>query len=167
MTQSVIVVDNSFTFFTKISWQRAIILLLEGKAVSLKDSKRIVRNATKTFEIIVPEVIQLIKAIRSLFKGKVPYSKRNVFLRDNYTCAYCGCKVSSELATVDHVIPKSQGGRSTWENCVTSCRDCNGTKADRTPTQAKMMIKFIKKPYQPTIAEFSSIKMKEILSLLT
>ena len=150
---TVVVLNADYTFLSTTSWQSAVCLLYEKKAETIKETTRIVRNQSRTVEITVPLVIRVIKYIRSVFKKSVPFSKRNVFVRDRQICAYCGTHIE-EFAdcTVDHVIPKSQGGLSTFENCVTACKSCNWSKADRTPSQAKMHLKF--KPYHPTINEY-------------
>ena len=83
----------------------------------------------------VPEVIVLAEYDR-LPTAAVTFSRRNIFKRDHWTCQYCGAQPGSEELTIDHVLPRSQGGISTWENCVLACVACNKRKADRTPEQA-------------------------------
>jgi 5-methylcytosine-specific restriction endonuclease McrA len=95
----------------------------------------------------VPEVIVLAEYDR-LPSAAVSFSRRNVFKRDHWTCQYCGVQPGSEELTIDHVVPRSQGGTSTWDNCVLACIDCNKQKADRTPHQAGMKLK--KPPLSPT-----------------
>lgn len=94
----------------------------------------------------VPEVIVLAGYDR-MPTGAVAFSRRNVFKRDHWSCQYCGCRPGSEELTIDHVVPRSQGGASTWDNCVLACIECNARKADRTPEQARMKLK--KAPIQP------------------
>ena len=84
----------------------------------------------------VPEVIVLADYDR-LPTAAVGFSRRNIFKRDHWTCQYCGCQPGGEELTIDHVLPRSQGGTSTWENCVLACIGCNKRKADRTPHQAR------------------------------
>jgi 5-methylcytosine-specific restriction endonuclease McrA len=152
MNTQVVVLNADYSFLSVTSWKNAVCLLIEEKAETLKETERIVRNCDRTVVITVPTVIRLVKFIRSIFKTKVPYSKRNVFARDSQKCAYCGTKMKEiSECTIDHVIPRAQGGKSTWDNCVTSCKPCNHKKADRTPSQAKMFLKI--KPYRPTISE--------------
>ena len=94
-----------------------------------------------------PEVILLSKYDR-LPQPKVHFSRRNLFRRDNMTCQYCGAQPGSDELTIDHIVPRSQGGTSTWENTALACVDCNRKKADRTPTQAHMkLLKVPKKPH--------------------
>jgi 5-methylcytosine-specific restriction endonuclease McrA len=95
----------------------------------------------------VPEVVALTSYDR-LPNLAVAFSRRNIFKRDHYTCQYCGVQPGSEELTIDHVLPRSQGGTSTWENCVLACVACNKRKADRTPQQASMHLR--KPPVRPT-----------------
>ena len=95
----------------------------------------------------VPEVITLTGYDR-LPSAAVTFSRRNVFKRDHYTCQYCGLQPGTEELSIDHVIPRSQGGTSTWENCVLACVACNKRKADRTPQQARMKLR--RPPVRPT-----------------
>ena len=106
-----------------------------------------------TFRVRVPEVITLLEYDR-VPKNAVVFSRRNIFRRDHFTCQYCHRQPGSEELTIDHVIPRSQGGTSTWENCVLACIDCNSRKADRTPTQARMPLKKIptRPKWQPLYA---------------
>ncbi len=94
----------------------------------------------------VPEVIALI-AFDRLPQSVVTFSRRNIFKRDRYTCQYCGRQPAPDELTIDHVVPRSQGGLSTWENCVLACVRCNHAKADRTPPQAKLKLR--KAPVRP------------------
>jgi 5-methylcytosine-specific restriction endonuclease McrA len=95
----------------------------------------------------VPEVVALTEYDR-LPNAHVTFSRRNIFKRDHYTCQYCGAQPGSEDLTLDHVLPRSQGGVSSWENCVLACMGCNKRKADRTPEQARMKLR--KQPVRPT-----------------
>ena len=92
------------------------------------------------FRLRVPEVITLTEYDR-LPTAAVTFSRRNLFKRDHFTCQYCGAQPGSEELTVDHVVPRAQGGPSRWENCVLACVACNKRKADRTPQQAGLKLK--------------------------
>lgn len=83
----------------------------------------------------VPEVISLVRYDR-LPRISVSFNRRNLFTRDRFTCQYCGAQPGGEELTIDHVVPRSQGGQTTWDNCVLACVACNHQKADRTPEQA-------------------------------
>jgi 5-methylcytosine-specific restriction endonuclease McrA len=94
----------------------------------------------------VPEVVSLTHYDR-LPSTAVTFSRRNVAKRDHYTCQYCGAQPGGESITVDHVVPRSQGGTSSWTNCVAACEACNARKADRTPEQAGLRLR--KRPARP------------------
>jgi 5-methylcytosine-specific restriction endonuclease McrA len=94
----------------------------------------------------VPEVVRLAQFDR-LPLAAVTFSRRNVAKRDHLTCQYCGAQPGWEQITVDHVLPRSQGGASSWTNCVAACLRCNARKADRTPEQAGMHLR--KRPARP------------------
>lgn len=94
----------------------------------------------------VPEVVTLTE-FDKLPNAAVTFSRRNVFKRDRYTCQYCNQQPGGDELTIDHVVPRAQGGESSWTNCVLACLACNSRKADRTPTQAKMLLR--KQPVRP------------------
>jgi 5-methylcytosine-specific restriction endonuclease McrA len=95
---------------------------------------------TSRLRLRVPEVVALTHYDRVPINS-VTFSRRNIFKRDRFTCQYCGSQPGSEELTIDHVVPRAQGGTSTWENCVLACVECNAHKADRTPQQASMPLK--------------------------
>lgn len=109
-----------------------------------EDGEPFIRTTRSAFR--VPEVVVLSHYDR-IPRRTVAFSRRNVFKRDRYTCQYCGRRPGSEELTIDHVLPRAQGGTSTWENCVLACVDCNARKANRTPDQAHMRL--LKKPIRP------------------
>ena len=132
-------------------------LMAKGKVQVLRHSERIIRTAEGII-VKIPAVMKLIKLIRTLYVNRVPFSKKNVLVRDGFKCAYCGTE--RQKLTIDHIIPKSKGGKATFENCVTSCKPCNNIKGDRTPREANMYLKV--KAYQPTISEFLRLKVKKL-----
>lgn len=95
---------------------------------------------TMKLRLRVPEVITLMHYDR-LPRNIVAFSRRNVFKRDQFTCQYCGRRPGSEELTIDHVVPRSQGGNSSWENCVLACVECNMRKANRTPEESRMPLR--------------------------
>lgn len=151
-----IVLNGDFSFLNTISWRRAICLLIKGKAEALKYADKVIYCADGS-EVKIPLVMRLIKVIRLIYKNRVPYSKRNIMVRDDFKCCYCGAE---NHLTIDHIIPTSRGGKTTFENCVTACFDCNNKKNNRTPREAKMFLS--KKPHAPTISEFFRLKMKNL-----
>lgn len=92
--------------------------------------------------LCVPEVITLTSYDR-LPTAAVAFSRRNVFRRDHYTCQYCGVQPGGEELSIDHIVPRSRGGASTWENCVLACVECNKRKAARTPSEAGLTLRQI------------------------
>jgi 5-methylcytosine-specific restriction endonuclease McrA len=82
----------------------------------------------------------------------VTFCRRNVFKRDHSTCQYCGVRPGNQELTIDHVIPRSLGGQTTWENCVLSCVACNARKANRTPERAGMKLR--RTPFRPAWKPF-------------
>ena len=101
---------------------------------------------TVRFEMRVPEVISLTKYDR-FHHRTVPFTRRNLFRRDRFTCQYCGASPGGNELTIDHVLPKSRGGTTNWMNCVLACVRCNHRKADRTPQESRMALR--KNPAQP------------------
>ena len=112
----------------------------------LKDTNQILRSVTARFK--VPAVIRLLYKTARRFVPAVKYSRRGVHERDNYSCQYCG---SRKTISIDHIMPVSRGGQSTWENTVSACNKCNGKKGSRTPEEAGMPLMSI--PRKPGIFE--------------
>ena len=130
-------------------------LLFSEKAKVLKYSDRLIQGINKVFR--APAVMVLVKVVRSVYRNRVPFTKKNVFLRDRHTCIYCGRQPNA--LTIDHVIPSSRGGKTDFDNCVTSCAPCNQRKGARTPREAGMHLS--KMPYQPTITEFIRLRLQQ------
>lgn len=161
---SVLVLSCDYNYMSIIGWQKAITLVYSNKAETLKESDRIIRSPSVSMRI--PLVIRLLKFVRQIYKNKVPCNRNNIFIRDNFTCQYCGKQASKSKLTLDHVVPESKKGDFTWENLVCCCEACNFFKDDRTPKQAGMSL--LKKPVQPTISEFilRAVKDRNILDFL-
>lgn len=102
--------------------------------------------STPTTRIRLPEVI-LLNAFNGFVKREVRLSRRNIFERDDHRCQYCGNRLPKSDLTIDHVTPRSRGGRDTWENLVLACVKCNIRKGSRTPEEAHMHL--LKKPAVP------------------
>lgn len=154
--QSVVLLNGDYTYLNTIHWKKAVKLMVKGKATVLKFAKEVIRTGEKLIQI--PLVMKLIKIIRTIYRNKVPFSKKNVMIRDNFVCQYCG---STEELTIDHVTPLSRGGISCFENCVTACKKCNARKANKTCIEAHLFIK--KTPIAPTISEFTRLKAQKAL----
>ena len=128
-----------------ISWQRAVTLLALEKVDVVEVYDTEVR--APSLVVRVPAVVRLRKAFRRYAKP-VKFSRVNIYARDHYRCQYCAMTCSIDELTYDHVIPRAQGGKTTWENIVSACYACNRRKANRTPAQAGM--KLLTAPARPT-----------------
>ena len=111
---------------------------------------------TSTTEIQVPRVIRLL-TYEKLPRQTVKFNRRNIFARDNNQCQYCGRKYPTPELSLDHVVPRSQGGQTTWDNIVCACVSCNVRKGGRTPRQAHMSL--IRKPDKPKRSPLLNLKM--------
>jgi 5-methylcytosine-specific restriction endonuclease McrA len=127
-----------------ISWQRAISLLTVGKVEVLEEYDGVVRSSTVALRI--PSVVRLHRGFRR-FRKPTRFSRVNIYARDDYACQYCGAHKRAVELTFDHVVPRSQGGKTTWTNIVTACQRCNLDKGARTPAQAGMVLR--RPPFQP------------------
>ena len=139
-----------------VHWQKAITLWFQGKVEIVAEHDREVRAVT--FSMKLPAVIRLLRRIRVRRKlDYVPFSRANIYARDNHRCQYCGEVFPTVELTFDHVVPVAQGGRKDWENIVTCCVACNRKKGGRTPAQAHLHL--IRQPKRPDKA--SAIRMAD------
>ena len=152
-----ILLNADYSFLNVVDWKRALRLVVKNKVKVLTYSERSI-NSAEGARIPIPAVMRLIKLIRSVYRTRVPFSKRNVLIRDGYCCAYCGD--GGGKLTIDHIIPRARGGRSTFENCVSCCRACNLKKGCKTPNEARMYLR--KRPVQPTISEFLRFRLQRL-----
>lgn len=149
--QRVLVLNASYEPLQIISVRRALVLLLQEKAELVEAAEQQLRACYLVLD--VPLVIRLVRYIRIPPHLKLPCSRRGVLARDRDTCQYCGAQPGRPNLTIDHVIPRSQGGQTVWENVVAACRDCNRKKGGRTPEQARMPLH--PRPRQPQYVAFA------------
>lgn len=158
MKRKVLVLNQDNSPISICTVQRAFILNYLNKT-ELVEPANGYRLRTVDNSFPMPAVIRLTRYVHIPYKG-VSLTRQNIFKRDNFNCQYCG--VSRDL-TLDHVIPKSKGGRSSWDNLITACRRCNTQKGDYTPDQAG--IRLMSKPFKPTylmfLREFSGYHCEE------
>jgi 5-methylcytosine-specific restriction endonuclease McrA len=121
-----------------ISWQRAIALLTLGKVEVIEEYDAELRAVSLVIK--APAVVRLLRGFRR-HKKPVKFSRVNIAARDRYRCQYCMRKCALAEITFDHVLPRSRGGGTTWENIVSACVACNSRKANRTPTEAGMALR--------------------------
>ena len=108
-----------------------------------------------SLRIAAPEII-LLSHYNRVPCHEAPFTRRNLFLRDDYTCQYCGTRGPASHLSVDHVQPKSRGGSTSWENCVLACVRCNARKANFTPREAGLRLK--RKPMRPRWTPYLSLR---------
>jgi 5-methylcytosine-specific restriction endonuclease McrA len=138
--QKVLVLNASNEPLNLCDWHRAVRLICKGKAEIVERNGRLLAPGFP-----MPRVIRLRSYVYRPFKALAP-NRENVIHRDRRTCQYCGRKKKG--LTLDHVLPRSRGGRDTWTNLVAACHACNERKDDRTPEEAGMPLLSV--PYKPT-----------------
>lgn len=153
--ENILVLNNDYTPLNITDLKRAFKLVYKGKAevVTSNTSNPII---TELKNYVRPTIIRLLYYISIPFR-KVTLNRENIFKRDNYECLYCGSKKN---LTIDHVTPKSKGGKNTWKNLVTCCKRCNIQKDNKTLKQSGMELKYT--PYRPTYIQFiKEISLKD------
>ena len=160
----VLVLNKNFIPIHIIEWGKAMSLIIQDNARAMDrdfvtyefndwlsfsemNENEYPHVATVSRKIALPEIIILRKYDRLPIRD-VKYSRQTLFQRDNHTCAYCGKVFERKLLTIDHIVPRAQGGKTTWNNTISACTTCNSKKADRTPEQAGMHLRF--KPKKPS-----------------
>lgn len=147
MTSSVLVLNQDFSPLTVCSRERAFLLIYLKKADLLSaDKNAVLRSVSKTFQS--PSVIKINRYVNIPYRGVV-LTRHNIFKRDGNQCQYCG---TSKDLTLDHLIPRSKGGKSTWSNLVTACKTCNARKGDFTPEKVGLKLK--NRPSKPSYVMF-------------
>jgi 5-methylcytosine-specific restriction endonuclease McrA len=142
--------DGSFAGYTFESWRQ----VSEYKLKFQPEQYEWIR--TVRFQIAIPRVIRLLFYDR-LPKQEVKFNRRNIFARDGNRCQYCGKRFTTSELSLDHVLPRSQGGVSSWENIVCSCMKCNIRKGGRTPSQAGL--KLIRLPVKPKRSPLLTLRL--------
>jgi 5-methylcytosine-specific restriction endonuclease McrA len=142
--QRVLVLDAFYQPSRVVSWERAVCLLYDGKAETVESTAEMLRSPS--MQMPMPSIIRMVRKSR-VRKVSIKFSRANVLLRDGHMCAYCGGEFEPNQLNYDHVIPRSRGGRTDWENIVAACYRCNSKKGDRTPEEARMPLR--KQPKKP------------------
>jgi len=142
--QTVLLLNASYEPLKIISWQRAVTMFFMGKVEVLEEYDHDIRSVSLVIK--VPAVVRLLRFI-NIGRKAPPLCRTNILARDNFECQYCARPLSTKEATLDHVVPRSQGGKTTWENIVCCCTNCNRKKGGRTPVEARMHLR--KKPVRP------------------
>jgi 5-methylcytosine-specific restriction endonuclease McrA len=139
---TVVVVDSSMGIVNTVEWTRAVTMLIAGEAYTILPRSDGAEVRSVSMSLPWPLVVSLNRFVQHKyreFNDDDHVSRRVIFTRDDWECQYCG----EHGNTIDHVMPKSRGGKNTWGNMVAACRDCNHRKADRTPQEAGMSMPII------------------------
>lgn len=139
----VLLLNASYEAIRIITAKRALTLITKGKAAVELDTGREIYPG-----IFLPSVI-ILRVHKRIPIQMQMMSRKNLYMRDGYRCMYCGEKFEASQLTLDHVIPKAQGGRNLWHNLVACCVDCNRKKGDRTPEEAGMPL--LRRPLPITV----------------
>lgn len=151
LTAPVLVLNQNFEPLNICSTKRALTLTLSGKAEVLETAEFVLRAPSTMIE--QPSVIRLQYMVHRP-RRRVPLTRRSIFIRDGYSCQYCG-KHANDL-TLDHILPRSRGGPHSWDNLVSACYECNHKKGQRTPDQAKMRLRSI--PREPRANPYATLR---------
>lgn len=154
MGRKVLVLNQDYSALSICSVPKAFLLVYLSKAELVAESEALfLRTVDKEFPM--PTVIRLHRYVHLPYKG-VMLTRQNIFRRDGHSCQYCG---TTDDLTLDHVIPKSRGGKTNWDNLLTACKRCNSRKGDFTPEEANMRMRH--KPFKPSfivfLREFSGV----------
>jgi 5-methylcytosine-specific restriction endonuclease McrA len=139
----ILVLNYSYEPLQFCTAKRAIIMVLSGRAENIESDGFIVRSPSVNYPL--PAVIRVLNMVRRKRKRGISFSKKNILRRDNFTCQYCGN--SSNILTVDHIRPKSRGGKTSWTNIVVACKPCNLKKGNRNLQDTGMRLR--KTPSKP------------------
>lgn len=142
--EATLLLNASFEPIKIISWQRAITLMFLNKVEVVDTYERDIRSVSVAIKM--PAVVRLLRYVK-LQKRRPPLSRLNLLARDGFRCQYCLSDLAYKESTIDHVLPRSQGGTTHWRNVVTACHQCNRKKGGRTPQQAQMAL--AAEPYEP------------------
>lgn len=155
----VLVLNATYEPLSVVSVKRAVVLLLKEKAELIEAAEA--RLRAENFSLPMPLVIRLVYFVKIPRRMSLPVTRRTVLARDHYTCQYCGLEPARQMLTLDHVLPRSRGGKTTWENVVAACQKCNGRKGNRTPDEARMtLLTEPKRPRYLAVATLASLEAR-------
>jgi len=155
MTARTLVLDMGYQPINAVPFTRALTYIAKGKVDVLENYECSIHPDWQ-----MPAVVRLTHWINP-GRQRVKFSRQNVLARDRWKCQYCGERCKTHELTFDHVIPKSRGGKTEWENIVMACQACNAVKADRTPREAGMRLR--KQPYRPHWLPTFNMTLHQIL----
>ena len=142
----VLVLNATYEPINVCAARRALVLVLKGVASAEEESRLMFHSPSRSFR--VPSVIRLLEYRRIPFQGRA-LSRKNILMRDRNTCQFCARTLPASELTLDHIVPRSRGGESTWDNLVACCHPCNNRKGDRSLEEAGM--KLLRRPRSFTL----------------
>lgn len=149
-----LILDMNYQPHRVVSWQRAVHMIFDDKVEVLEEYEDVLNSPS--FQMQKPSVVRLLKKVKAK-KNAGKFSRINLAVRDDFTCQYCGVKLPLHKLNYDHVVPKSKGGPTTWENIVMACYPCNTKKRDLAPEQVGM--KLLKRPKEPKFLPVVSVRL--------
>lgn len=152
MKDKVLILNQDFSAIAVCTVQKAFLLVYLDKAEAVSNANgAFLHSVSSAFP--VPSVIRLQRYVRVPYYG-IALSRHNVMRRDNYSCQYCG---AVRNLTLDHLLPRSRGGATNWQNLITACSRCNARKGNRTPEEAGL--KLLSKPGRPSLLSFLQLHL--------
>ena len=146
---SVLVLNASYEAINICNMRRALKMVFKGTAQTEEASEAVIHSPSAVMH--VPHVIRLVNYV-NVPRSVVKFSRKNVLVRDRHRCQYCRQEFPTALLTLDHVVPLSRGGTTTWENVVTACKKCNNRKGNRLVSESKMWLE--RQPKTPSILTY-------------
>lgn len=161
-----LVLNAGFEPLEMVGWQKAICLVLIGKAEVVAEHSDVIRTVSRQFPL--PSIVRLKRYVQGVKRfGRAKCNRKNIFLRDNFRCQYCGEDLTLTTGTIDHVHPRSEGGRTEWENVVAACINCNRKKGSSligkngftllAPPKAPTRMELFKPIIDPAIIEWFDV----------
>ncbi|MEM9607029.1 MAG: HNH endonuclease [Actinomycetota bacterium] len=151
-----LVLNATFEPISVVSWRRAIVLVVAGRAECVETDGAAVRSERLTVE--VPSVVRLTRYVRVPHRRHAPLSRRAVLVRDRWTCQYCGARADG----IDHVQPRSRDGAHAWDNVVAACRSCNARKGDRLLSETRFRLRT--RPTAPPAMSAAALALRSVPS---
>lgn len=153
MNSAVLVLNQNYEPLNVCNVRRAIVLVFDGKAEILESRAAFVTSPSTS--VASPSVIRMVYLIRRP-RPRVKLTRREVFIRDGFSCQYCGRQVND--LTIDHVVPKSRGGGHAWDNLVSACKPCNHRKGGKSLGEARMTLRSL--PIEPRAGQYYTIERR-------
>ncbi len=139
-----LLLDSGYSPVKIVGWQKAMILFLTGRAEVVEEHGDVdIRSISESYKL--PKVLRLFSHFQKFHRVK--FNRNNVFLRDKFQCQYCLTELKVKQLTLDHVVPRSRGGKTEWENVVTCCPPCNHKKGNKMPEEFSLAL--VRGPQRP------------------